>query len=246
MPKINFNNFLTFHHLLKTLNHFNKINFFVQVGAHDGMMHDPLCSFLSKNEWSGILIEPQEEILKIFKNRYKNRSNLLYYTLAVHPNQPRVKLYTIKNPINYSQTGWATILSDRLSNGRSKKELVIKDVKAMPLMDIVKKSKFKMIGLLQVDTEGFDYEVLKMFNFKVFKPILVQFEYIHLSKNDYKNSVNLLSNNGYKTIKKKNDIIAIKKNKINIILILYYLFFRLKDSINSRFGFNQTTKNDLL
>ena len=240
MPKINFNNFLTFHHLLKTLNHFNKINFFVQVGAHDGMMHDPLHSFLSNNEWSGILIEPQEEILKIFKNRYKNRSNLLYYTLAVHPNQPRVKLYTIKNPINYSQTGWATILSDRLSNGKSKKELGIKDVKAMPLMDIVKKSKFKMIDLLQIDTEGFDYEVLKMFNFKVFKPILVQFEYIHLSKNNYEDSINLLFSNGYITIKKKNDIIAIKKNKINIIFIFYYIFLRIKDSIKARIGFNRT------
>ena len=238
MQKIYFNNFLTFHHLLKTFNHFNKINFFIQVGAHDGMMHDPLCYFLSKNEWSGILIEPQEDILKIFKDRYKNRSNLLFYTLAVHPNQSRVKLYTIKNPINYSQTGWATILSGRLSNGKSKKELGIKDVKAMPLMDIVKKSKFKMIDLLQIDTEGFDYEVLKMFNFKIFKPILIQFEYIHLSKNDYKNSLNLLSNHGYKTIKKKNDIIAIKKNKIDIIIILYYIFFRLKDSIKSRFGFN--------
>ena len=239
MPKITINNFLTFHHLLKTFNHFNEINFFIQVGAHDGMMHDPLYFFLSDNEWNGILIEPQEEMLKIFKNRYKNRTNLLYYTLAVHPTQPRVTLYTIKNPINYTQTGWATILSDRLSNGKNKKELAITDVKAMPLMDVIKKSKFKIIDLLQIDTEGFDYEVLKMFNFKIFKPILVQFEYIHLSKDDYKNSINLLSNNGYKTIKKKNDIIAIKKNKINIIFILYYLFFRLKDSIKSRFRFNR-------
>ena len=238
MPKINFNNFFTFHHLLKTLNHFNKINFFVQVGAHDGLMHDPLCSFLEHNKWSGILIEPQEEVLKYFKNRYRNRSNLHYYSLAVHPNQSRVKLYSIKNPINYSQTGWASIVSERFSNGKSKKELSIKDVKAMPLMDIIKNSKFKMIDLLQIDTEGFDYEVLKMFNFKIFKPILVQFEYIHLSENNCISSINLLSKNGYQTIKKKNDIIAIKKKKITIILILYYLFFRLKDSIKSRFGFN--------
>ena len=238
MPKIHFNNFLTFNHLLKTFNHFNRINFFIQVGAHDGLMHDPLYSFLSKNECSGILIEPQEEILKIFRDRYKNRSNLLYYSLAVHPDKPKVALYTIKNPINYSQTGWATILSNRLSNVKSKGELAIKEVKAMPLMDIIKRSKFKTIDLLQIDTEGFDYEVLKMFNFKFFKPILVQFEYIHLSKNDYKNSINLLSKNGYMTIKKKNDIIAIKKGNINIILIFYYLFFRLKDSIKSRLRFN--------
>ena len=33
--------------------------YFVQVGAHDGIMHDQLHKFLSKNEWSGILVEPQ-------------------------------------------------------------------------------------------------------------------------------------------------------------------------------------------
>ena len=94
----------------------------------------------------------------------------------------------------------------------------------MALMDIVKKFKFKMIDLLQIDTEGFDYEVLKMFNFKIFKPILVQFEYIHLSENNYRSSINLLSKNGYKTIK-KNDIIAIKKNKNNHYFNFLLLIF---------------------
>ena len=239
MPNITFNNFVTFHYLLKTFNYLNKIKFFVQVGAHDGIMHDPLYPFLSTNKWNGILIEPQENMFKKLQNRYRNRTNLLFYPFAVHPNLSRVKLYIIKNPLNYSQTGWATILSNRLSNN-NKTKLDTKEVKAMPLMDIIEKSKFKIIDLLQIDTEGFDYEVLKMFNFQVFKPVLVQFEYIHLSKNDYENSINLLFSNGYTTIKKKNDIIAIKKNKINIIFIFYYLFFRIKDSIKSRIRFNRT------
>ena len=45
------NNFITFHYLLKTFNHLKMINFFIQVGAHDGIMHDPLYPFLSKNEF---------------------------------------------------------------------------------------------------------------------------------------------------------------------------------------------------
>ena len=105
-------------------------------------------------------------------------------------------------------------------------------------MKVVEKSKFKIIDLLQIDTEGFDYEVLKMFDFQLFKPILVQFEYIHLSKEDYENSLRLLSKNGYITIKKKNDIIAIKKNRINIAFIFYYLLFRIKGSIKSRIRLN--------
>ena len=238
MIKSTQNNFITFHYLLKTFNHLKMINFFIQVGAHDGIMHDPLYPFLSKNEWNGILIEPQKNMLNKFQDRYKNRKNLLYYAFAVHPIYSRVKLYTVKNPLNYSQTGWATILSDKLSNEKKKNKLETFLVRAMPLMKVVEKSKFKIIDLLQIDTDGFDYEVLKMFDFQLFKPILVQFEYIHLSKEDYENSLRLLSKNGYITIKKKNDIIAIKKNRINIAFIFYYLLFRIKGSIKSRIRLN--------
>ena len=50
---------IDFYHTVKTLNVFNKIQTFVQVGAHDGVMHDPLREFILKNKWNGLLIEPQ-------------------------------------------------------------------------------------------------------------------------------------------------------------------------------------------
>ena len=40
---------ITFHHILKTLNYIQKIKCFVQVGSHDGVMHDPLREFILKN-----------------------------------------------------------------------------------------------------------------------------------------------------------------------------------------------------
>ena len=55
-------NYFSFYYLLKTFNHLNKVRSFVQVGAHDGVMHDPL-PFLSRNKWNGIIINHK----KIFK-----------------------------------------------------------------------------------------------------------------------------------------------------------------------------------
>ena len=40
---------ITFHSVLKTLIYLKKIKYFVQVGAHDGVMHDPLNVFIQKN-----------------------------------------------------------------------------------------------------------------------------------------------------------------------------------------------------
>ena len=230
------NSFVSFHYILKTFNYLDEIHFFVQVGAHDGLMHDPLHFFLSSNRWNGILIEPQKEMLTLFKNRYKHRDNLFFSESAVHPTESSVKLFKIKNPENYSQTGWATIIPNGLSDHQGEKELEVIVVKAMHLMKIIQNTNFKKIDLLQIDTEGFDYEVLKMFDFKLYKPLLVQYEHCHLSKENFKKSINILCDNGYLTLRKKNDVIAIKKENIKIKFILYYLFFRLSASFKSRIG----------
>ena len=46
------------------MNYLGKINYFVQVGVHDGVMHDPLRKFILNNNWQGILIEPQKDMLE--------------------------------------------------------------------------------------------------------------------------------------------------------------------------------------
>lgn len=226
------NKILKFRYLLQTLNSLNKISTFVQVGAHDGLMHDPLYFLLKKNKWSGIIIEPQIEMLNLFKKRYINRDNLIYANVAVHSKKKKIQLYTVKNPSNYSQTGWASFYHRHIP--KKNKEIKVIDVKAMPLMAIIQKSKFKNIDLLQIDTEGFDYEVLNMFNFDLYKPFIIQYEHIHLSTKDYLKSIKLLENNGYYCIRGKNDTISIRKDIVSIKFISSYFFLRLSASLKSR------------
>ena len=229
-----FNKIVYFSLLLRTFNYLNKINYFVQVGAHDGKMHDPLFFLLSKNNWNGVLIEPQKKMIQRFKRRYKERDNLQYFNLAVHPRDTTVKLYSLKEPENYSQTGWSSILPDRFSILKNKNEIDVELVKAKPLMEIIKESKFTRVDLLQIDTEGYDYEVLKMFDFRFFRPVIVQYENVHLSNDVYEQSKTILSENGYFVFKKNQDTISIDRKFLNLKFILLYIFFRLKESIKSR------------
>ena len=226
-------NYFSFYYLLKTFNHLNKVRSFVQVGAHDGVMHDPLVPFLSRNKWNGIIIEPQKKFLNKFKSRYKNRTNLSYYNVAVHPTLKKVELFKFKKPKNYSQTGWATVLPNQLKT-QSPEELSVKIVKALPLMKIINDSNYNSIDLLQIDTEGFDYEVLKMFDFNTYRPVIIQYEHFHLSMEEQINSNRLLAKNGYCILKKKNDTIGIKKSNVTSIFIIYLIIFRAIDSLKSR------------
>ena len=104
----------------------------------------------------------------------------------------------------------------------------------MHLMQVIKKNKFDAVDLLQIDTEGFDAEIIKMFNFDYYHPVLIQYEHIHLSNKQNNETNKLLSSYGYIIIKKKNDTFAIKQDVITIWLILGYIVLRLYDSITSR------------
>lgn len=53
------------------------------------------------------------------------------------------------------------------------------------------------VDYLQIDTEGFDAEILKSINFAYFMPTVIKFEWMHLTQTE-KNEIKILLNlNGY-------------------------------------------------
>ena len=155
--------------------------------------------------------------------------------VAVHPIKSQITLYIAENPIDYSHTGWASINSDRFLNTIYKNSITKLRVKAVPLMQVIKDNKFESVDLLQIDTEGFDAEVIKMFDFDTYHPSLVQYEHIHLPNNIRESIHKHLSSYGYFVIVKKNDTFAIIKDNVTIWFILVYIYFRVYSSITSHF-----------
>ena len=226
--------FVSFHTTLSLLDYCKKIKTIVQVGSHDGEMHDPLREFILKNKWVGLLIEPQKKMLEKCKQNYQNIDNLSFINLAVHPTKSNVRLYKVDNPLDYSHTGWASINPGRFANTIYENRIKTENVRALPLMQIIKDNNFDAVDLLQIDTEGFDADVISMFDFNSFNPVLIQFEHIHLSEEVHKYTCNNLTSIGYYLIKKKNDTFAIRKDLITIWFILGYVVFRMSASLTSR------------
>jgi len=216
------------------MNYLGKINSFVQVGAHDGVMHDPLRKFILNNNWQGIFIEPQRDMLEKCKKNYQNIDKLQFVNIAVHPNESLITLYKVKNPKDYSHTGWASINSDRFNNTIYKDSILEEQISAKHLMKVIQENNFTSVDLLQIDTEGFDLEVIKMFDFNTFKPVLIQYEHVHLSIDDKLEIQNIISSFGYYLTEKKNDTIAIRKDILTSWFIFVYAIFRIYDSVTSR------------
>ena len=76
--------------------------------------------------------------------------------------------------------------------------------------DIFKKYQINQIDLLQIDTEGYDGELIKLFPFDLFKPSIIHFESKHLNKEELEIVLEHLLSNGYFIARDKaEDMIAI-------------------------------------
>ena len=83
-------------------------------------------------------------------------------------------------------------------------------VKVDTFENILSRNNFDRVDLLCIDTEGYDFEVLKMFDFEKFKPELVLFESKNLADEDFINAQGLLKKYGYNLFWQKGNTIAVR------------------------------------
>lgn len=79
-----------------------------------------------------------------------------------------------------------------------KRFLTNKKLPTFTLEKILDKNNIRHVDVLLIDTEGYDYKIVKQINFKKIKPKLIIFEHINLSKVDKESSIKLLTQNGYR------------------------------------------------
>lgn len=164
---------------------------FIQVGANDGKFGDPLRKYILKYNWNGVFIEPQPDIYEELLLNYKQVEKELYFeNLAISSNSESISLFRpfIKEASNYSKSAIKkssiastdpTITARQM--GISKSELEEIKVATITLNKIVKKYQLSKLDILQIDTEGYDWEVLKTLNLKETLPYIIQFEHGHMN-----------------------------------------------------------------
>ena len=74
---------------------------------------------------------------------------------------------------------------------------VEEDVLVMPLCDVLARHRVERVDFMHVDTEGFDYQVLRQIDFARFRPRLILYEHQHLSAADQEAARQLLGAQGY-------------------------------------------------
>lgn len=174
----------------------------LQIGANDGFTHDPIQKFARRDDWKGVVLEPQTHVVKQYTERiYSTIPGITVLNAALGEYDGETELYKIA----FSNERWASgvsrfdkeALKNLIEEGRLDKRIRKNAVKPpadkrtwieavkVPLVSFVSIFKafpaLSSIDLLMVDTEGFDAEVIRLFPFDEVKPGLVAFEDMLLS-----------------------------------------------------------------
>lgn len=191
--------------------------FFLQVGANDGMKDDQLSRYVREKRWRGILVEPQPDVFERLKANYSGHSQLIFENVAIGEGKKSLKLYRLAAPeeVIHRVDGVTTSDRNRLEAARTKfgwnypiEEL---RVPMVTITDLLKRHRVKDMGLLVIDTEGMDYEVLCSLDFNVYRPCIIQFEHIHLSEERLTSTLSLLRENGYLFGLAGRDVVALRR-----------------------------------
>ena len=183
--------------------------FFIEVGANDGVYLDPLYSYIVKNNWSGILVEPNPIVFEKLKNNYKNTNNLFFEKCIISDKNGIVDFYcngdnitTIHNTLSYDYAKY-----------NFKEDLKIIPTLSLTFSDLIQKYNIKKIDILMTDVEGYDLDLLKTFPFNNIKPKIIISEHIHLyfQNQTLENLVSFLGDQGYECYINDTDIVGILK-----------------------------------
>lgn len=172
--------------------------FFINIGAHDGSAIDPLAKYIKKFRFKGIMIEPQKKPFNRLVTNYKSHNQLIFERSAITRNDERTTLHVWKD-------GFSSLIvsPEKLSSIRKIRQLKMKPksikVNGMSMKTLLKKHKIKTADIIIIDTEGYDYEILKLIDFKKLQTRIIQYESVLLSNKDKEQSIALLEKCGYKT-----------------------------------------------
>jgi FkbM family methyltransferase len=177
----------------------------VQIGAYDGVVDDPLAEVLELHGWTGILVEPQREPFKALERRYVGNPKIRLFNVAIADQDGFRNLY---------RTGPSTLASfDRAHvvkhfDVKDEPLIVEEPVECWTFSTLLERAGVERVDVLQIDAEGYDLELLRLFDIPRRLPSIVNYEHVHLSRSERNSAAGLLISNGYRLGMSRFDTVA--------------------------------------
>lgn len=187
--------------------------FFIQVGANDGVLDDPLRDLILENRLAGLLIEPLPDIFDSLKHNYRDQPQLLFENVAILRHEGSVPIHRVRSDANvpHHWHGIATFNRENLvAQGVPSQCIETVPVQGTTLRSLMSRHQIKHVNLLQIDTEGYDSEVLRhAFEAEIF-PDIIHYEHCWLVPDIRYQCKQMLDRHGYRFLEVGKDTLAMR------------------------------------
>jgi hypothetical protein len=89
-------------------------------------------------------------------------------------------------------------------------QITSSDVECVTLDHLIEEYEMEPLHLMQIDTEGFDFEIVKSLMASSVRPTVVRYEQLHLTNAEKEQALKMLAEEGYRFLCTRQDVLATK------------------------------------
>jgi FkbM family methyltransferase len=181
---------------------------FLQVGAFDGIVEDPIHPLVEEFGLRGVVVEPQASVLDSLEASYADHPQVRVVNAAVADANGTRDFYTTAGGPSRKASFFRPQL---LKHGIPANQIETVQVRCATIASLLQEYGFDRCDLLQIDAEGYDSQIIRTIDFDAVQPLIVRFEQVHLTNADCEECIELLASHGFRFITERRDIIALRE-----------------------------------
>jgi FkbM family methyltransferase len=193
---------------------------FVQVGAHDGTQLDPLREAILGSRWRGVMVEPVPYVFDRLALRYGDHPRLSLENVAIADADGTRPFHLLRQADHDDEEVWRWY--DAL--GSFRREVVLSHAHLVPdiaerietievpcvtFATLCERNGLDHVDVVQIDTEGYDRQVLELIDVPRLRPRLVLYEHLHLDRADRDGAEDLMTGHGFRLVSDGMDTLAV-------------------------------------
>jgi FkbM family methyltransferase len=193
---------------------------FLQIGANDGYLSDPLNLAIFRHKLTGTFVEPQSNYHRELQRTYRDFPGMLFLQYAIAADNGVMTMYTL-DCSGGRLPGWAHGIGtlsreqirkfgDQIDNIES--YIRADEVHCITVAGLLERAAHRDPDILVVDAEGFDHVILSQFDFSRLSTKLVIYETESMDKADAADLARKLEQGGFAIFEADQDTIALKRN----------------------------------
>jgi FkbM family methyltransferase len=183
--------------------------FFLQIGANDGFTGDPLNPMIERSDtrWRGVLVEPVAHLFTKLAERHAKNPALRLEQAAIGERDGRTIMHRVAS--TQADSLWLDqipsldpelLRRSAAQFGSGERATIAEEVPMLSVATLLERHAIARLDLLVIDTEGYDWRILRQFDLTRLRPKLILYEHQHLSPEENASARRFLDQEGYESV----------------------------------------------